>query len=568
VNGPHARKALVVAVLAFVAYVPALDAGFFGIDDPRFVSENESLRSFTPVRYFTEPGTSATYGHEGTYRPLRTLDFAIDHAIGGGRPFPFHLRNVLYHVLCSVLAYLLFVRLSADERRSGEGAGVAWTGALVFALHPACVESVAWITSRADGLLLALTLGVLLLHVAGRPGAAAGLLVAGLLAKEAAVVVPVLVVLVDRLRRAPPRWGRYGLYGGIALAYAVLWRVLMGSGGHLPTWWGGSYGANLLTMARGALAYVQGLLVPVGRTFDYHVPATTGLDVGAVLGILLLAGLGTAAALGGRRLRFVLGWTAVSILPTANLLFTVGIPTSDRFLYVPMVGVALGAGWLLHRTPLRFCVLVALLALTLGRAADWRSTDALFEANGAYETPRALDVRSHAALRRVRAAAKAGDRALAEEEARDVYAASAAMIRLYREEIGISPGNLGVRVLADEAEALHLTERYESALAAARRALGILPDARAHALAGYSCSALERPEEAASHLEAAIRMGYDERDLRPVAAGILNFLARGHAAEGRPEEALRCYRRSWRVLPSRAGNPEAAEALEAGGIPR
>jgi hypothetical protein len=560
------RARYLVAALALLSWLPALSGEFLDLDDARFVRQNPAVHRLSldqAARYFTDPQTLASEGWRGTYRPLRTLDFAIDWALGGGSPLFFHLRNVLYHVLGSLLVLALLSRLF-----DGAGSRPALWGALVFAVHPVQAECVAWITSRGDLLVLCLFLSALLLHISGRRLAAALVLLVAVFAKESAVVFPVAVLLVDlfRGRRAPFVW--YGVYGGIAGAYTLLWIQLMGGGElsslgqHTPVWWGGSYGANLLTMSRGLLYYLRVLLLPADLVFDYHVPATTGLDLGAALGTASLLLLVVGAVLGGGRPRLALAFALITILPTGNLIFPVGIPTADRFLYLPMVGVALWAGPVLASRRLRWVVLFCLVVLTVWRARDFASDSALFgRAQRGARTPRTLLFVAKTALDRAYEAEKRGDRAAMEEEAVVASRAADDLLALYRDRLGMTPGSLGAQVLVKKANALNLVGRHEAALAAARESLTFGEGAFAHYNAAVALQNLGRPMEAAEQLTQAIRAGYAEGDLRPVLAGILNEQARHRLAAGRVDDAVELYRRSWAAYPEPARNREARDAL-------
>jgi hypothetical protein len=533
----------VVAALAFLAYIPTLSGTFLALDDTRFIVDNPAVHDLSPAKaasYFTDPGTLSVIGWRGTYRPLRTLDFALDWAVSGGRPWLFHLRNVLYHVLGSLLVLDILSRLAGGRPR------VALAGALVFALHPANAECVAWITSRGDLLLLCLFLLALRWHLTGRHVLA--LLAAGLamLAKESAIVFPAAALLTDLYRRL-----------------VLLWlRIIGGAGeslGHHAEWWGGTYGANLLTMARGLLHYAGLLALPVRQGLDYHVPTLTGLDAGAVAGLLLLAAIVVAAWRGGATVRFAAVWLGITILPTANLLFTVGIPTAERFLYLPMVGIALLAGHAVGRTRIGLCcVPLCLFALTMVRAADWRDVRTLFAANSE-PTPRGLFYSAVHHLEDAYEVRHDGRALRAEVDA--VIENANEYFRFYRERVGKEPSVNAGLVLVKKANALLLVHRDEEAVAAARAAVRYGGGALAHYNAGLALARLQRVEEAADAFLAAIGDGWDGVDLRPSAAQCLNHAGLAREQEGRRAEARALFKRSRDAFPDPARNAPAYEAL-------
>src|SRR5262249_17061008 len=135
----------------------------------------------------------------GFYQPFTMLSLMFDVWISGGTPSPtvFHLTNVLWHALNSVLV-LLIVRAACG------GFIVPVLAALLFGLHPVQVESVSWISQRKTVLGSAGALTAMLCHMEyGRSGRA-GLRWAGLAAfvfavmsKPTAMLLPIALVLLD-----------------------------------------------------------------------------------------------------------------------------------------------------------------------------------------------------------------------------------------------------------------------------------------------------------------------------------------------------------------------------------
>lgn len=149
-----AACALLVAATLW-AFAPALDAGLVNWDDAALLLGNPHFRALgtdNVAWWFTT-------NHAGPYQPLTWLSYALDHALwplGETLDAPhargFHLTNVLLHGLNACMVFALARRLLGSH-------GSAFVAALVFALHPLRVESVAWVTERRDvlytGLLLA-----------------------------------------------------------------------------------------------------------------------------------------------------------------------------------------------------------------------------------------------------------------------------------------------------------------------------------------------------------------------------------------------------------------------------
>lgn len=183
------------------------------------------------------------------YRPLVTLSYALDARRSGERPFGYRLTNLLLFAGCPLLLLALLRRLPLHP-------GVALGGALVFAVHPALTEAIAWIPGRNDTLLALFVLAgwLLALRAFARPSwwARVGHLLcfgAALLSKEPAVALPLAVLahlrLVEQRRwrelRAPWLWIGWSL---VLIAYtAARFQVLSAP---LPRGGGGLTAALLL----------------------------------------------------------------------------------------------------------------------------------------------------------------------------------------------------------------------------------------------------------------------------------------------------------------------------------
>ncbi|MFO0982054.1 MAG: hypothetical protein U1E76_09995 [Planctomycetota bacterium] len=135
---------LVILAVTAGAYLPAV-RGELVYDDYRFVRDNPAIRELgNPLRFFTDPGTLCASEDRDIYRPLRTLSFAIDHALAGEATTFAHVENLLWHLATVAALYLLL----GAGRWFDEGSRLLVTA--LYAVHPALTEAVAWISSRGD----------------------------------------------------------------------------------------------------------------------------------------------------------------------------------------------------------------------------------------------------------------------------------------------------------------------------------------------------------------------------------------------------------------------------------
>jgi len=120
---------LLILVMTFLAYVPAIKAGYIWDDDDHF-TKNEMMNDW---RGLGKIWTSAS----AVYYPLVLTSFWIMRRLWALHPLPYHAVNILFHTVNALLLWAILRRMGIR--------GAFWAGAL-FALHPVHVESVAWVT--------------------------------------------------------------------------------------------------------------------------------------------------------------------------------------------------------------------------------------------------------------------------------------------------------------------------------------------------------------------------------------------------------------------------------------
>ena len=128
-------KLILMVGLLGLAYVPVLECGFIW-DDDAYVIHNSTLRDVDGlVRIWTQPRNLPQY------YPLVHTTFWLEYQTWGLEPVGYHVVNVLLHLAVALLWWVLLRRM---------GLPCAWLAAMLFALHPVHVESVAWITERKN----------------------------------------------------------------------------------------------------------------------------------------------------------------------------------------------------------------------------------------------------------------------------------------------------------------------------------------------------------------------------------------------------------------------------------
>src|SRR5439155_16359800 len=196
---------VLIALVTVTAFLPTLHNQFVSWDDDKNFLENPDYRglAWTNLRWMWTT-------HLGHYIPLTWMTFGLDYLLWGMKPLGYHLTSLLLHATNAVTFYFVALRIlrlarpGLLERGQASVALAAGFAALLFALHPLRVESVAWATERRDVLSGLFYLAALLayLHACerrerGRPWywASVGLFACALLSKSIAVSLPVVLLI-------------------------------------------------------------------------------------------------------------------------------------------------------------------------------------------------------------------------------------------------------------------------------------------------------------------------------------------------------------------------------------
>ena len=190
---------LALAILTVITFWSLKDCGFINFDDDLYVYENAYVQSGLNGNSI---GQAFSFSSElveksGNWHPVTWLSLMLDYQIFGLNPLGYHLINLLFHVMNTILLFLIFRRMTKT----------LWPSAFVaalFAIHPLHVESVAWITERKDVLstfFWMLTMGAYSYYVE-HPGFRRYSLVLlffvlGLMAKPMLVTLPFVLLLLD-----------------------------------------------------------------------------------------------------------------------------------------------------------------------------------------------------------------------------------------------------------------------------------------------------------------------------------------------------------------------------------
>ena len=561
---------LALTVVTLVIYGRVAGYDFVDYDDNLYVYANRVVSGG-----LTWAGVKWAFGQihgEGTYwHPVTWLSHMLDVEVFGMNPAGHHLVNVLLHVGNSLLVFLGLRWMTGATWRSAAVAAV-------FAWHPFQVDTVAWIAERKN--LLATGFGLLTLGAygryaerpgAGRYGLVVVLLAVGLMCKPVLVTLPCAMLLLDLwpLRRWRPGvaggvegggvWLRFGVVSAGRLVLEKLPLLVLSAASSAMTVAGHrkldalltgevlSLGVRLQTAVVSYATYLQKVVWPAGFAAIYPHPGVWPVMQVAGCGMVLL-GVSAVVATGARRAPWgVVGWCWFlgMLVPTIGVVQAGIQAMADRFMYLPLAGVAVVLVWLAAevvavRPGWRKAVVAGgglVLAVWVGVAAvqvtHWENSVTLFE-HAARVT-----FRNHIAHINL------GSALMRENRVEDA-------IEHFKEAIRIRPTYYdGWNSLGN---AYARQGRFAEALKGYSESLRFNPGfADAYNGAGFALASLNRPAEAAEQYAAALRLKADFPEAHFNYAALLEGQGKLAEAEGHYQDALR-------------HNPELAEARGALGM--
>ena len=380
-----------IVLLVFLAYLPALRGGFIW-DDDDYVTQNPTLHDLGGLQRLW-----FKVGAVPQYYPVVHTTFWLEYHLWGLNPVGYHLINVLLHATAAILLWRVLLRLQIPG---------AWLAAVIFALHPVEVESVAWITERKNVLsavfYFAAALACLRFASWKEPGGpnrlrwfwylgALVLFMAALLSKTVTCSLPAALLLVcwwkkGRIQRGDvmPLLPFFVLGAGLGLMTAWIEKYHVGAQG---ADWSLTLGERCLIAGRALWFYAGKLAWPAQLTFIY--PRWTIETEAGWQWLFPIAAIGVVAGLWRARHRIGKG-PLVAVLFFAGTLgpalgFVNVYPmrysfVADHFQYLAGVGLIVLAAAALNRAPrvIPATLVVLLGALTWQQAGIYRDLETLW----------------------------------------------------------------------------------------------------------------------------------------------------------------------------------------------
>lgn len=404
------RRGLIVSVLVIIAatwfaYHDTLDHSFH-FDDTHAIVNNEGITHFDTFH-------DLPYWLNLNNRPLSYYTFALNYGQGELDPTPYHITNILIHILSSLLLFFVVLKLFQTARMQKSRISqyallTALFTALIFSLHPVQTQSVTYIVQRMTAMSGMFSLAALLFYLTGRIAhlhqkkrvrfltwyfLSFLAWIGGLLCKQEAAALPLILLAVEYIfitRKNGKPYTTYLLSALVLVAAVAVTAILTGM--VTPEKGSAPVSLYLATQMEVILKYIQLAILPLDLTLDYAFPlAHSAYDplvlVSAAIHLLiivmafLLRKRSPLVSFGIFLFYLALAVTS-SVLPIRDVIF-------EHRLYLSMGGFALILSSLFFSVyaarPRKWLLAIPVLYLVLmGSAAfnrnkDWQDTCTLWE---------------------------------------------------------------------------------------------------------------------------------------------------------------------------------------------
>lgn len=384
---------LFIALLSFMAYFNSFyNELIMNWDDAGYIVNNTFIQNLSIESI--KAMFSKFYMHN--YHPLTTLSYALEYAISETNPFIYHVNNFILHLLNAFLVFVLVRKLTNEQRL------LPFFVALLFAVHPMHVESVAWISERKDVLytfffLLSLIAYLKYIDSENRSwrylGFALLFFLGSLMSKSAAVTLAPVLLLIDYFRHRAFN-GRLLLEKVPFFAFSLLFGMLAISSQDTaiqdltPML---TFAERLMISMFAFVTYLYKALLPLNLSAMYAYPIKVDNQLPMVYYLMPIVVAAIAFALWRMRKSRILVFGFLFFLFNIGLVLQLvpvgGVILSERYTYVPYIGLLLLLAWpltlLKNNSKNLYAVFLLLLAiafsvLSFDRVKYWKNGDVLF----------------------------------------------------------------------------------------------------------------------------------------------------------------------------------------------
>lgn len=343
-----AMLAVMLLLVTVLLYWQVKDFDFIHYDDYPYVVENTYVNSGVTLSGIIWAFTGF---YESNWYPLTWLSHMIDVELYGLDPAGHHVTNMLFHLCNSLLLFLLLI-LSTQQKIS------AFLVAMLFAIHPMHIESVAWVAERKDVLSTFFFLLTLFFYVAHahahhrRPVywfAVWLFMVFAFMSKSMTLTLPFVMLIMDwwpLQRLGSANWRRLLAekvpFFLLATVVALITYMAQKQGGALTSGDVLTWDMRLQNALVSYKAYIDQFFLPANQSIFYPHPHHWPMDKVLLSGMVLVSITIIMTVQYASRPYLIFGWLFFlgTLVPVIGVVQTGAHAMADRYTYIPYIGLA------------------------------------------------------------------------------------------------------------------------------------------------------------------------------------------------------------------------------------
>ena len=372
--GPH-LVVITLILITLIVFAQLRTHSFLNYDDGQFIYENPHVTGGLTADSIEWALTSPSIG----WYPITWMSHMLDIDLWQMRAGMHLMTNLLLHIISVCLLFLALQRMTRET----------WPSAIVaalFAIHPAHVESVAWVSERKD-MLSTLFAMLALFFYAAAPERRVRLFVAmalSIMSKQMYITLPFVFILLDfwplrrgiQIREKLPLFA-LTIFGAIMAVVGQRNLNALQSVETLP------FASRLSNAAVAYVRYIGKFFAPIDLAAIYPMtPVSAALATSCALLILAIS---IGAFLLRERVPYVFTgwfWFAGTLVPVIGIV-QIGVQAiADRYTYFSFIGLSIAIVWAIPRralAPVAAVAIVVLMAIAYRQAGYWQDSETLFE---------------------------------------------------------------------------------------------------------------------------------------------------------------------------------------------
>lgn len=374
--------AIILSVLVIVVYFKLFAANFISWDDGEVLLNNKDVHSFNIKAFFTNY-------YVGNFAPISMIGFAIDWMLFHGNAAGHHAMSIVFHIVNSCLVYYLVSLILKDNIK-------ALLCTLIFCFHPLQVETVAWVSAK-NNLVYSLFFLLGLIHYSK-------LIIGGMkkyyfysllffilsvLSKPSAICFPLVLLLLDYLLKIKVDFKSLvfnkipfiivAVILGLATIYTRTEDKFINENHAYAIHERIGYAGYAI------LQYVYKFLLPINLSVIYPYPQNKILSLLIGYAVILLLMFGGYKLYKSKRKLIFYGvlFFVVNLLLVLQFIPFGEVLTADRYMYLPIIGLALVVVNFFPSMDKHFKVVSVSMILVFGtitfmRASVWKNSVSLY----------------------------------------------------------------------------------------------------------------------------------------------------------------------------------------------